>query len=305
MGIVRGDHLAVGLSFKSIGCFSGGPETLLDAFLEILGPDGTLMVNTFTPLFGQSRLRIAKTDQVFDSSLSPATTGIFAETLRRHPDSLRSSHPTCSVAAIGALARYLTQGHDRKAGAFLPYSRLTEANGKIMSIGIGDKLAGFRHEAQRLAGLLKVVPWKLGCRYVDEQGRVRIFIQKDPPGCVSRLHELVPPMRKSGIVTDGWVGEARSLSVQAKIALNIMIERLRSHPELYLCDNFRCLWCRELERRMDLYGRIEKCRWFQRNPVITLIAVTNWLRLGGNPIVYRVRQLADATGLQLPKKVFR
>jgi aminoglycoside N3'-acetyltransferase len=279
--------LEMGVPSRRFEVLFVGSQASLEDFLRLMKPSGH---------------RIGKDDAVFATASTPADTGIFAETVRKHPDAIRSRHPTCSVAAIGRLARFLTQGHDHRSRAFLPYTRLAAAGGKILSIGIGDKLAGFRHEAQALAGLLTVVPWKLGCRFVDEHGAVRIFIPEDFPSCVKRLHELVPPLRAKGIVTDGQVGRAGAVTVPAEDALIMMTEMLKSHPESYLCEDFRCLWCREVERRMGLYSRLENRRWFQKNPLaIAMIAVANWLRFGGNPIVFRLRQLTDRLGVQPPR----
>ena len=301
MGIRQGDHVGVSMSFKSIGRVEGGPKAFLQAFLRVLGPEGTLMVNTFTRTLGFNRLRIDRDDEIFLYSSTPANTGIFAETVRKHPCALRSRHPTCSVAAIGHLAGYLTEGHDHRASAFLPYSRLAEVDGKILAIGIGDRLAGFRHEAQHLAGLSRVVPRKFGSRFIDDKGAVRVFIQEDSTGCSNRLNELVPPMRKNGIVIDGQVGKAKALVVPAKKSLKIMTEKLQLHPEMYLCGDIRCLWCRELERRMDLYRRIRQPVWYQNHALpIAMIAVANWFRLGANPIVYKARQLAEVLDLKFP-----
>jgi aminoglycoside 3-N-acetyltransferase len=44
LGVVEGDHLGIGLSFKSIGTAVGGPNTLVDALLEAVGPEGTIMM---------------------------------------------------------------------------------------------------------------------------------------------------------------------------------------------------------------------------------------------------------------------
>lgn len=297
MGIAPGDHLSLGMSFKSIGRVDGGPEMFLDALLEAVGPDGTIMVNAFTRVSGLSKLETGQDDYVFDYLSTPANTGIIAETLRRRRGALRSRHPTDSVAAIGRLAPYLTCGHDHRSAAFTPNFKLAEVGGKILSIGIGDKLAGFLHGAQDLAGLLNVVPWKLGARFVDETGAVRIFIAEDTAGCTTRLFDIVTAIRKMGIIAEGKVGKARSIVAPAKESLEKATQMLKQNPVLNLCDDFTCLWCRELERRLDLYSDIEDRRWFQSNPLaIALVATANWFRLGGNPLVTRLRRLANILG---------
>ena len=50
-GVNKGDHLAVALSFKSIGYVEGGPDAFIDALIEAIGPNGTIMMPTFTSHF--------------------------------------------------------------------------------------------------------------------------------------------------------------------------------------------------------------------------------------------------------------
>ena len=43
-GVKNGDHLSVALSFNSIGYVDGGPNIFIDALLETVGADGTIMM---------------------------------------------------------------------------------------------------------------------------------------------------------------------------------------------------------------------------------------------------------------------
>ena len=44
LGVEEGDHLAVALSLRSIGHVVGGPKTFIEALLEVVGPNGTIMM---------------------------------------------------------------------------------------------------------------------------------------------------------------------------------------------------------------------------------------------------------------------
>ena len=162
MGVQRGDRVAVGLSSKSIGSVEGGPGTLIDALTETVGPDGTLIMNTFTEFFCTTEVARGWVDYVFDPDSTRVNTGIAREIFRKRPEAIRSRHPTHSVAAAGKHAAYLTRDHDERADACLPYARFAEIRGKYLTVGIGDRLVGFRHQAQHAAGLLHIVPWVLG-----------------------------------------------------------------------------------------------------------------------------------------------
>jgi aminoglycoside 3-N-acetyltransferase len=146
MGISKGDHVAVTLSFKSIGFVNGGPDAFIDALLDAVGPEGTIMMNTFTSSFPIAEI---PSDYVFDPETTAPYTGLVPGALMKRTASVRSRHPTCSVVSIGRMAEYLTTVHDENATPFLPYERLAEINGKYLCIGLGGKLVAIRHEAQR------------------------------------------------------------------------------------------------------------------------------------------------------------
>ncbi|MDA9981900.1 AAC(3) family N-acetyltransferase [Gammaproteobacteria bacterium] len=291
IGVRKGDHIGLGISFKSLGQVIGGPETFINALLQAVGPEGSIMVNTYTEHFGISRIKTGRVDYVFDYRSTSCNTGLIPETVRKRCNALRSKHPVTSVAAIGQLASYLTDGHGPSSPGFRPYSRLAKKNGKILSIGIGDRLVGFRHEAQYQAGLLGIVPWKLGVNYRDDDGKIKLFVNENPAGCVKTLHELVGSLKKAGVFSEGKIGLAPSLLAPAREALAMMTDMLRIRPSLNLCDDVSCLWCREIERRLDLFRQIEHPQYFQKYRIfVAMIAFVNWFRLGDNWIITRIRK---------------
>ncbi len=293
MGIRKGDHVALGISLKSIGYVEGGPEAFIDALLESVGPDGTIMMNTHTKFFRPtSRVKGGKTRYIFDFRSTKAVTGIVPETFRHRGNAIRSRHPTSSVAALGKHAKYLTEDHDEHtANSFLPYSRLADIDGKYLAIGIGDRLVGFRHEAQYNAGLLGIVPWKWSVNYRDRSSNISIFTTRNINGCVRQLPVLVSYLREKGLVKDGKIGLAGAVLTPAREALETMTDLLKTRPELNLCDYVFCVWCRELEWRMRLYKRIRNPRYFQKNIlVIHLIALINWFRKKDNLFIVQAER---------------
>lgn len=149
-----------------------------------------------------------------------------------------------------------------------------------MCIGIGDHIVAIRHEAQYLAGIFNFIPLRFGVKYRDDDGNIKIFTSRAIAGCTTRLPELVPILKRMGLIRDGYIGMAHSIIVPAKEFLKETSKILRVNPTLNLCDDISCLWCRELERRMNLYKLIENPKFFQRYPLIIKgIAFINWLRL--------------------------
>jgi aminoglycoside 3-N-acetyltransferase len=264
--------VAVALSFKSIGFVSGGPDAFIDVLLEVVGSDGTIMMNTFTRYFPISKI---SSDYVFDPASTPTWTGIVPTTLLKRKDAIRSGHPLCSVVAIGRLAKYLTNNHAEDSNALLPYDRLAQVGGKYLGIGIGNRLVAIRHEAQRRAGLFYVPFMYIGTRYKTITGETKLFI--GPLfGCYRKLEKIVPQLERKGIIVRGSIGNAASFLANADELIKAMASIWKEDPTLTLCDDIFCLPCRDLERRMNLYPRIVKPKLFQEN--VFLIKLLN-LRL--------------------------
>lgn len=263
IGITKGDHVSVALSFKSIGFVKDGPNMLIDALLDVVGPMGTIMMNTHTEYFPISEIN---PNYIFDPESTPPLTGLVPATLIKRKAAIRSKHPTCSVAAVGRLAENLTVNHDECSSPYLPLERLAKIGGKLLCIGIDGRLVALRHEAQRRAGLF-AVPILSGVRYKRSGGDIGLFVWVAPP-CASRLPELVPRLERMGIIKRSTIGQAPSLVGPINKLLDSMSAMLKEDPTLNLCYDFSCLSCRELERRMNLYERIRNPKFFQRSLLI-------------------------------------
>lgn len=275
IGLKEGSHVAVTLSLKRVGFVEGGPDAFIDAVLDVIGSQGTLMMNTYTRLFPLSEIDPAF---VFHPETSAPWTGIVTSTLLKRKNAIRSRHPVCSVVAIGRFANYLTEGHDENAkNEHLPYAKLAKIGGYYLCIGIEDRFVAIRHEAQRRAGLF-VVPKFSGVFYKNED-KTKLYILQNAP-CTVTQPKLVPQLVREGIVKRGRIGMASSTIANANELIEAMASILREDPTLNLCSDIFCLECRELERKLNLYSRINNPRFFQKNPLaIMLIGFRNKLVL--------------------------
>ncbi len=251
MGLAEGDHVAVALSFKSIGFVEGGPEGFIDALLSVVGSKGTIMMNAHTSYFPVSEIN---PDYVFDCRVSTPVTGALPEKLLKHKGAVRSRHPTFSVVAVGHLSEYLTDGHDESSRPYLPFEKLAKVQGKCLFIGIDGRLVAIRHEAQRRAGLF-IVPMLTGVKY-KKNNEVKLFVSVMPP-CVKKLPELNPRLEEMDVLRNGKIGNAPSLIGLADNLLDSLSSILKDDPSLNLCDDLFCLSCRELERRLHISTKYE------------------------------------------------
>ena len=147
IGIKKGDII---FSHSNIG-YLGIPEgectvenacsTILKAFLEVIGNEGTLCVPTFTYSFSQNK--------IFDPDITNSDCGIFTEYIRKHPNSYRSEDPCVSVSAIGKDAKRLTENIPVNAyGDNCFFNRFHRLNGKICNMNF-DAGSTFIHYFER------------------------------------------------------------------------------------------------------------------------------------------------------------
>ena len=99
LGLAPGDTVWCHSSYSSLGSVEGGPQTVLDAFGDALGPEGLLVLPSFNLLEGGAENRMAH----WDPATSPSTVGWLTEYARTAPDGLthRSDHFSHAATARG------------------------------------------------------------------------------------------------------------------------------------------------------------------------------------------------------------
>jgi len=233
-GIKRGDLLMVHSSMSSIGYLENGPAGFVDACLEVLGKEGTLVMpafahNTFSKIY-------LDTDPVFDILKSPSKAGAITEELRKRANSLRSFHPTDAVTAHGPLAEYLVKDHFGQITPYnnmSPYFRIAEKKGKILNIGIPLSIS-----CTNLHTLEDAVDFKYPIyhsriyevRMVDETGtqkRMKTRVHDPVYSEKRKAEKLVPLFEREGILILCMIGEAPSTLIDAAGLLEVMIRNYR------------------------------------------------------------------------------
>lgn len=150
LGLAEGDHVITHSSLSSFGHLEGGADTLLDAVLEIVGDEGTLLLPTLT-YEGSITLFLRETHEM-DLREARSFTGRVTETARLRPDFARSIHPTHPVVAKGKLAADLISEHhlgDSAVGEKSPYAKLSQIeNGKVLLVGVDHNKNTLIHAAE-------------------------------------------------------------------------------------------------------------------------------------------------------------
>lgn len=117
-------------SFKSLGKVDGGAETVIDALLDWVGPDGTI-------LFPNFNFQSWTENHYFDVLETPSQMGIIGELARLRPGAVRSPHPIYSFAVLGKLKKEWESCNDSEAyGPNSAFALFHKLKGLVVSIGL-------------------------------------------------------------------------------------------------------------------------------------------------------------------------
>lgn len=160
-----GDMVMVHAAMRRVGPLLNGPDALVAALLDRVGPSGTILAYTdwdaryHSLLDGQGRLPAPWRAHVpaFDPDRSRAAreNGALAEFLRTWPGARRSGNPGASVAALGARADWITADHplDYGYGPGSPLAKLVAARGRVLLVGAPWDTMTLLHHAEHLAAI--------------------------------------------------------------------------------------------------------------------------------------------------------
>lgn len=231
IGIGEGDNIIVHTSLSKIGYLEDGPKTFIDALLDVIGKNGTLVAPCFAhDTFSKYYL---DTNPVFDVLNSPSKAGAITEYLRKLKGTKRSLHPTDSACAYGPLADFFTNSHFGQLTPYnksSPYYKLTEKNGKILNVGVP-----LNTSCTNLHTLEDAVDFKFPIyhsriytvKVIDEHKEELTMRTKahDPAFSQKRKpDDLIPLFEKEGILTHCIIGEAPATLIDAKGLLDTMIK---------------------------------------------------------------------------------
>lgn len=244
IGLNKGDVVLVRCATRPIAPQEKGVgQSLLDALLEVVGPEGAVVALTFTEIQDAST---SKPTAIFTDD-ARTNTGVFASLVLNHPGRLRSKHPTNSIAAIGAQARRLVEGHNEDSPAFSWIERLIECQGKQLLIGCVESSPGLStiHYTQEELGLSarSLRSGRDGAYVVDEGGALRWVPRQHIPGCSMGFGKMYGPYVRAGVLNAGFIGEAYAIMATAAEAAAVERPVIAANPAAVLCDRPTCRSC--------------------------------------------------------------
>ena len=231
LGIKRGDILLVHSSLRALGPLDGGAEMVLESLLNVLGPDGTLMMPGFQ---SGSEYLLAAAGVCFDVRTTPSGCGYLTELFRHYPGALRSLSPTHSMTVFGAKAEDLILGHEKcsvTAGWGSPFEKLIRNNGRILMLGASRNSNTTMHFLENTGGAPTVCRTLFATRVIDLSGNeIPTSIYPHMPGLGRNYPYAIDLLGKAGGLSQGKVGAADCELYSAPLLEQTVYHALKENP---------------------------------------------------------------------------
>lgn len=201
-------------------------ETILGAFLDVLGEEGTLAVPTFSYSFCRN--------ECFDPDHTASTCGMFTEMLRKDPRARRSWDPIFAVAAVGRRAEELTSDAPVECfGESSFWARFLRADGIICNLNF-DAGSTFIHYVERRLNVPyrydKLFTGTFMVRGERRRGAAVYFCQdltnEDTVAAFEPFDELA---RQRGVVRECPVGRGAVVALRAADTYAVIEEGLKNN----------------------------------------------------------------------------
>ncbi|MFA6449754.1 MAG: AAC(3) family N-acetyltransferase [bacterium] len=207
----------------------------LDTLLEIIGPEGTLVVPTYST-------QVARYDKPFIVEETVPNYGLFPEYVFKHKDFVRSLNPLISVAATGRLKEKVCRsGSITNYGARSPFDVMAANNAKNIFLGIEPWEANsVAHYIEMHFGVPYIYNKLLKWRSI-EKGRIS---NKHSVAMVRYLSyetkynfpKYQAKLFERGVIKTSDVGGGRIYAVELKDMIEVGYDCLEKDPYFFLAE---------------------------------------------------------------------
>lgn len=172
LGVCKGDILLIHTSMHKLGHVIGGAQTLVDALLEVVGDNGTIVapyqrtLNTYPYDWCYPALdfdEIKDYHQNFPAYDKFASVdykmGRMVENMRLRKQAVISDHPIDALIAIGHFANYICNYHplDFSLGIQSPLFKLLQVKAKTLLIGVDYTSSTIMHLGEYCSETLPII----------------------------------------------------------------------------------------------------------------------------------------------------
>ena len=240
LGIRSGDVVLMHSSYKSLGNINGGAKTFYEAFLELLGKEGTLVIPTLTYEY------VTREQTVFNKQNTPSCVGYLSEFFRTQVSGTkRSFHATHSCCAFGKYADEIILNHEKDitpVGENSPFSKIPKYNGKILMLGCNTARNTSMHGVEETLFPHNFINEELPVTYTlidnDRIEQVKSyrhnFFDKNGDKIIQRYDRIVDLLSENE-VSVGYVLDAKSYLLDARAVWKTGYNKLKNDP-FYFVD---------------------------------------------------------------------
>ena len=241
LGVSAGLGVIVHSSLSSFGRVERGAAAVIGALMDVLTPEGTLLM----PSFNHGLAYALTGDGCFDPTQSPTCNGRIPDTFWRMADVHRSWQPTHAFAAWGRHARRYTEHHHRTltTGPDSPLGLLHADDGYGLLIGVDYRANTFHHavEQSRCAPCLGRRSVALPMRLPDGRRVMgRTWGWRDAPCPINDSALYAPEMAARGLERTITIGQSTLRLFRLRDCYEVIAELLRhgyaGHPPCKQCS---------------------------------------------------------------------
>lgn len=248
LGVMKGDILFVRISYKAIGKVEGGPDAVIDAILDVIGEEGTLIATAFQNLIPSNRKNRYK-NHIYTPGEN-IITGVIPTLMAKRNNAFFSLNPVTPYVAIGKDAKTITELHTPHSdGYYIVKYIIDNYHPKCLRIG-GDVLDGTTHVAFT-EGLKETNNYQRripeGRYFIDIDGKVHWCERVSSAFCHEGFKHFFNSYilgNKKAVLAEGLIGAGKAMITDMRETYKIEVEHIKTSPEILSCMNPNCPTCR-------------------------------------------------------------
>ena len=225
LGLEEGQIVEVHSSLSSFAWVNGGPDTVINALMNVVGPEGAIVMSAYPvskvlPLSEEEKAWgiLAKVRLYDDDYRGPTGMGVIADEFCHRPGTILGPGPH-RVCAWGKNAKQLSQG----------YHVLLEMDGWVLLLGVDIERCSSMHQAEKyplppeIAHYFELPP-EISQRYSDD---FYVAYGQTPENAWLKIQAQA---EQQGIIKIGQVGQATCRFFKARPVVTAYGEGLRTDP---------------------------------------------------------------------------
>lgn len=227
MGIYKGMILYVQSDLEKCAYVNGGPQIIIDALIECVGYEGTIVTPSFTlssvdPACDRTYLferdvfeEIRESKPAFHKKRTPSECGEFSRQLMCNEGVYRSNHPTHSILAWGKYAKLICDRHPLhfSLGKDSPLEKVVEMNGYVLLLGSTFQECDILSYASVVSGKNQI---HIVSAPIEKKGEREFISMLEMDYNLKNVHMIYDMMMERDVVKNDYLANAQCMFFNAK-----------------------------------------------------------------------------------------